>query len=87
MLRLVLRFQRRCALQASVVFLIPTQVDMLLGSLSQLPSKALPVLRHVVCCGEPLKLQTVQNFHDRMAQHQQIHNVYGPTEASTAWSK
>ena len=73
------------AMQASVVFLIPTQVDMLLGSLSQLPAKALPALRHIVCCGEPLKLQTVQNFHARMARHQQIHNVYGPTEASMTW--
>lgn len=45
-------------------------------------------LRLVLCNGEPLPLPTARRFHELLPAAQ-LHNVYGPTEASvnvTAWS-
>src|SRR5205807_5845609 len=37
-------------------------------------------LRRVICSGEALPAQVVQDFHQRLQA--ELHNLYGPTEAS-----
>lgn len=44
-------------------------------------------LRHTVCIGEALRGDVVMDYHATLGVGPQIHNVYGPSEAScTVWS-
>ena len=68
----------------AVLFLVPSHLNMLLSSLKSVPVADLQ-LRHVVCCGEALLSSTADALLAEVAargQGLQLHNVYGPTEAS-----
>ena len=67
----------------AVLFLVPSHLNMLLPSLRGVTRDL--GLRHVVCCGEALLPRTVESFYATVAataRPPQLHNVYGPTEAS-----
>ena len=78
--------------RAAVVFLIPSHLDALLPHLPQ-PFGRLGcgrtrlTLRHIVCCGEALRPETVARMHSRLHGRVQLHNLYGPTEGSMTWEK
>ena len=52
---------------------------------SSAPRFPLRTLRHVVCCGEALRAETVAAFYDVFDEPAELHNLYGPTEASMTW--
>jgi non-ribosomal peptide synthetase component F len=67
----------------ALLFLVPSHLDMLLHVLRA--DKGPWRLRHVICCGEALLPSTVDKFHEAVASRvvpTDLHNVYGPTEAS-----
>ena len=67
----------------ALLFLVPSHLSMLLHALRDV--KAQCRIRHVICCGEALPPATVTAFYDMIASRAettQLHNVYGPTEAS-----
>ena len=71
------------AAPCALLFLVPSHLNMLLQALRVVGGPW--NLRHVVCCGEPLLPSTVNQFYDVVASRRastQLHNVYGPTEAS-----
>ena len=61
----------------TVVHFVPS---MLRAWLRDLPHRACPTLRDVMCSGEALPLDLAQDFHARVGAR--LHNLYGPTEAA-----
>ena len=62
----------------SIVHFVPSMLNMFL---IELDPKSCKSLRHVVCSGEALSVNTVQQFKNEL-DWCSIHNYYGPTEAS-----
>ena len=71
------------AAQCALLFLVPSHLNMMLPALRGVEAEW--HLRHVICCGEAMLPASLDAFCDAVASHgdsTQLHNVYGPTEAS-----
>ena len=71
------------AAQCALLFLVPSHLNMMLPALRGVEAEW--HLRHVICCGEAMLPSMVDAFDGGCARHgnsTQLHNVYGPTEAS-----
>ena len=80
---------KRCS---QVLFLIPSHLDALLPHLAQRQRgwrgtgrSAASTLRHIVCCGEALRPETVRRTLGALPAGVRLHNLYGPTEGSMTW--
>ncbi len=73
--------------KVSVIALVPSLLRVLLDQPGLAQCKA---LKHIFCGGEALSLELQQQFFQRFSENSvQLHNVYGPTEASidaTYWT-
>ncbi|QXE24305.1 amino acid adenylation domain protein [Richelia sinica FACHB-800] len=70
----------------TVIALVPSLLRVLLEE----PSiKNCRCLRHIFCGGEPLPIELIEYFFERLNLNHVLHNCYGPTEASidaTFWT-
>ncbi len=64
--------------EVSIIHFVPS---MLTSFLPTIDADWESSLRHVVCSGEELKLETVQKFKSKF-KGSRLHNLYGPTEAA-----
>jgi len=72
----------------SSLMITPRVLEPVLEELSEKKMTSGVMLKHCICIGEALRGETALNFHNVLkATAPQIHNVYGPSEAScTVWS-
>ena len=69
----------------SVLFFVPSMLNALLKEAEEAP--AMPSIRYVFCCGEPLKPEICRRLHAPLSGiRARMCNLYGPTEADmTYW--
>jgi len=81
-------FNLCCAYPVSVMFFVPSMLNMLLDYVQEEGKDPLAkgcVLRQVITCGEPLREETIQQ-HFLNLPRTDLDNLFGPTEGSmTVW--